>query len=425
MKIEKAIKVAKKNPDDPMNEHIKQLEEEYYERPPPAQTTQKEEIPQQQQQNPNPQQSTVNTGRLPTVFINTSCVDKPKEPIKLTPEVATLLGGHQMNAFCCHWGPLGDFLVTGGDDGNAYIREISDGKQTKQIQLPTFVEGQQNEDRDITAVDVSPDGNLIAVASFDHIVRVFDRNGKILAVLTGHTDTVYCAKFNRSGTLLVTCSAGQSAIIWETQNFARVSTLQRHAQTVVDLSWSGDKIFATASADCLVGIWQIEKGLGSHLLQGHRSQVTGVSWNSDGSLLASSSDDETIRVWNERGMCVVLSGHSGSVNGVKWQPHNPLRFCSYGEDSTLRMWDASTGNALFVVFKHSGGIISLDFNSTGTLIASGDGHGKICVTKSINGSVLYEFVGNDSVNDIKWSPDGRYICACFTKGHVWLIRIQQ
>ena len=427
MKIEKAIKNAKKNPDDPMNEEIKQLEEEYYERPPPEPVEKTEPTPQPPKIIIPPQNSSQQntSGRLPTVFINTPRVEQAKGPIQLSPESATLLPGHQTSAFCCHWGPLGDFLVTGGDDGIVFIREIMDGKQTKQLQLATLVEGHQSEDRDITAVDISANGKLIAVASFDHLVRVFNRNGDILAVLSGHSDVVYCARFNRSGSLLVTCSSGQSAIIWETQNFSRVSTLTGHAETVVDLAWCGDKTFATASADCCVGVWYIEKGFGSHILQGHHRQVTGVAWNSDGSLLASSSDDETIRVWNERGMCAVLSGHSRSVNGVKWQPCNPLHLCSYGADSTLRMWDTSTGNCLYVVSKHSGGIITLDFNGTGTLIASGDGHGRICISRATDGSTLCEYVGADSVNDIKWSPDGRYICACFTKGAVWLICVQQ
>ena len=45
--------------------------------------------------------------------------------------------------------------------------------------------------------------------------------------------------------------------------------------------------------------------------------------------MASSSDDGTVRVWNDSGESIILRGHSGSVNGVRWSPVNPSILCSY------------------------------------------------------------------------------------------------
>ena len=301
---------------------------------------------------------------------------------------------------------------------------MNEEKQISQTQLMCNFQGPPTLDRDITSVDISSDGNLIAVASFDHFVRVFNRQGELLSVLEGHSDTVYCVRFNTTGNLLVSCSKEQSAILWETEHFNKIATLTGHSETIVDLVWSGDTTFATASADCCVGVWSVEKGVGSHILQGHTKQVTGVAWNANYTLLASSSDDETIRVWNDRGNCNVLEGHNGSVNGVKWDPIVPNVLVSYGADSTIVIWDTNTGEKIQTISKHSGGIISLDIDRNGKFIASGDDHGKIVITRISDFSVVGEYLGNDSVHDIKWSPNGRYICACFAKGPIWVIKIQ-
>ena len=437
MKIEKAIKIGKKDPNDPINEEIKQLEEEYSEKPPPSKKaivderiTKKDEIKNEQGafsdqtqllQNYSKQQG---NGRLPTVFISQNSNDSLRRKIiQLSPENATLLKGHNFDAYCCHWSPDGSFLVTGGDNGVAFLREMKEDVQVSQTQLSYSFSGPQDIDRDITSVDISHDGNLIAIASFDHLVRVFSRKGDLLAVLQGHSDRVYCIRFNPSGNLLVSCSKEQSAIIWETEKFTRVATLTGHTETVVDLAWQCDTTFATASADCRVGVWSVEKGVGKFLLQGHTKQVTGVSWNSDSTLLASSSDDETVRVWNEAGQLAILEGHTGSVNGVRWHPKRPNILCSYGADSSIVIWDIQLREKVTSITKHSGGIISLDFDPTGQFLASGDAFGKIVVTRMSDFTTVGEYIGIDSVHEIKWSPNGKLICACLAKGPVWVIRI--
>ena len=69
-------------------------------------------------------------------------------------------------------------------------------------------------------------------------------------------------------------------------------------------------------------------------LPGHDQHVTCVAWSRDG-VLASSSWDGTIRLWNEQGMQgAVLKGHSSAVNSVAWSPDG-LWLVSAGEDGTF------------------------------------------------------------------------------------------
>eukprot|EP00282_Hemiselmis_andersenii_P031068 CAMPEP_0169450726 /NCGR_PEP_ID=MMETSP1042-20121227/13310_1 /TAXON_ID=464988 /ORGANISM="Hemiselmis andersenii, Strain CCMP1180" /LENGTH=70 /DNA_ID=CAMNT_0009562575 /DNA_START=20 /DNA_END=228 /DNA_ORIENTATION=+ len=56
-------------------------------------------------------------------------------------------------------------------------------------------------------------------------------------------------------------------------------------------------------------------------LRGHSDNVRSFAWNHDGSLLASGSDDGTVRLWTPDGQVKgTLKGHSNWVRFVAWSP---------------------------------------------------------------------------------------------------------
>src|SRR5205823_6417114 len=81
-------------------------------------------------------------------------------------------------------------------------------------------------------------------------------------------------------------------------------------------------------------------------LKGHTDAVLSGSWSPDGKTLASSSADQTIRVWEvatgkER---TTLKGHKDGVLSVSWSPDGKtLASASQAQDMTIKLWDAATG----------------------------------------------------------------------------------
>jgi WD40 repeat protein len=98
----------------------------------------------------------------------------------------------------------------------------------------------------------------------------------------------------------------------------------------------------------------------------------------DGSLLASSSDDQTVRLWEPAtGVCRhVLFGHTGTVQSLAFHPHGAI-LASASQDRTILLWDLANSTALaanqplLVLTGHHDRVTGLAFSPDGRLLLSG------------------------------------------------------
>ena len=253
------------------------------------------------------------------------------------------------------------------------------------------------------------DEHILATGSYDATIKIWDiETGEEIRTLKGHNSGIRCLQFDNNK--LISGSIDKSLKVWNWRTGECHSTYTGHSGGVIGLHFDST-ILASGSMDTTVRIWNFEDK-STCVLRGHEDWVNAVKVDAASRTVFSASDDCTVRLWDldSKSTIKIFKGHVGQVQQVlplsadfdleevdaessvndhdgsvssSSTPENAATSpisdpSSFGEDfissgrplpprymltgaldSTIRLWNVSTGKCLRTFFGHIEGIWAL------------------------------------------------------------------
>ncbi len=178
----------------------------------------------------------------------------------------------------------------------------------------------------------------------------------------------------------------------------------------------GRYLLAASSQSREIVRWEVTKGTLalSGTLTGHSGGVLHLAVEGDGTLLASASYDQTIRIWNVAGSAEAQAlPVTGAVSSLAFTPDGSVLAAGF-DDGRVQLWNTATRLPVGeTVSDHADAVSALAIDPLGLVVASGGGDGRIVLRSLSTGEALAQLEAGDRqpVEVLAFAPDGARLAA--------------
>ena len=269
-----------------------------------------------------------------------------------------------------------------------------------------------------------------------------------IQAIDGGIGQVLCLAFSQDGTFLAAGGSDGKVLIYNMKTKEPARTIDAHKGAVNCLAFDPDgRWLASGGKDKTVNLWDLGDGHLRGSYKEHKDPVLSIAVNSDGSLIASGGGDKKIVVWNTDSQMVygTLTGHDKAVHSLAFHPDGNS-ILSSGRDRNIISWSVAQRSELRRLTEPAaqfGSTTRTVFGPDGVLFATAlkevrsaiEGNRRsqggikeidqVQVRNNLTGESAARLEGHlETINDIAFSPDGRYIISASDDRSVRLWNIE-
>ena len=240
---------------------------------------------------------------------------------------------------------------------------------------------------------------------------------------------------SRDGRFLATTVEGGSVCLWKTSTGQLLRTLSPEQSYNYGVAFSPDGAYLATAGGLEKGdpalfaaalkIWHVSDGTLFTAYQAQSRRAT-IRWSPDGRLIATLGEGSiwgVMEIWEFPSGRIIFTdktvGHSAAINDMAWAPDSRRLAISRSNltedvsEAPVQIWDVQTSKLLLTCHGHWLDASGLCWSPDGTRLAAGGSDGTIQVWNAATGERLFVYQGHGSfeVSAVAWSPDGKSIAS--------------
>jgi len=316
--------------------------------------------------------------------------------------------------------PDGRKVISVAYDKTVRVWDVGTGEVDNVFRLPM---GPGNEGI-LNGAALAPDGQTLAVAGVPfgngrhgmliYLIRL--STGRVEKTFKGHTSVVMAVDFSRDGTLLASASSDRTVRLYDVTTGKTVRIFQGHNDSIRDVAFGpSGALVATVCMDGTAAIWSVATGkMVASLKDGAR--IIAAAWSPDGQTLATGSGKESITLWSAAGArkeTYPLGGNKDTeITSLAFtRDGRELLYTGIAASGVAGIFSRDSGKVRLRFDKHSNTVMhgSLSRDGKRAVTTGGDNH-ETFVWSTEDGSVVQKLQGGgQSVYGVGWAKDGKSI----------------
>jgi WD40 repeat protein len=308
--------------------------------------------------------------------------------------------------------PRGDLVAAASKDGSVRIWETK-GWQPVRAMIESGPE--------VNVATFSPDGKNLATVDDDGKLKLWEIvSGRLEWETIAHTGDAVIALFTSDGTRVITGGRKDGLVkMWDSRTGAPFGALPPVGADLENATLSPDgSILATVATDAIrLWNWSTGKAVAARAVE-HAPQD--LAFTHDGRFFALSDTPARGASLHDASQQRVLrefNGHTGGVYPLAFS-RDDRTLISGSDDFTIRLWDVSTGAHRGVLLGHTGKVWDVAVSPDGRTVASASDDGTVKIWDP-EPRREYETIALDQpVSAVRFSPDSKTLATLEKSGRL-------
>jgi WD40 repeat protein len=279
----------------------------------------------------------------------------------------------------------------------------------------------------ISALAISPDGQVLVSGSADRTIRIWNlKNMQLLHQLNSGNTPITALAIEHDGNVFISGSQGGTLKFWQLSTGKLLHTIPAtHHNAIQALAIHPDgQQLATGGTDGIVRLWNLQSYDLLKAFELGKTPVSAIAFSADGKYLVGGSQGGTLRIWRlaDGEILHVLAGvHQGSIVGLA-MPTTGQEFISSSSDGIIKRWDLLTGELLEPFDRENTSLQSIAMSQNPPILVTGSANGTVRFWDCYSRELVYllEEAHHSPIDALAIAADGR---DCITGSEVGNVKV--